>query len=213
VISPQRRIQFYSKGAKGFLLRILTIDDVSFWGAEALVNVVLALFIVTQIRGAGAIEVGFALTIRQLVLAAMSIPMGRILDRHKGLLDELYFLSLSGLLSGLSYFLLSFSGQIWQLYVLMGIVGAAHAINIAAWRTLFYSSIDQNERGETIGAYQTIMSVAGALLVGIGGILAENFGYRVIILIIAGMTTLGGFLPLLLKKVVTLGENTDIIKE
>ena len=202
MIQPQRKIQFYKHDKKGYILRMLTFDDVSFWGAEALMSVIFALYVVQNITGGSATHVGLSLTVRQIVIAFCSIPIGRFLDKHKGYVDEVYFLSIAGFLAGISYFFFAFSNSIWQLYILMAIIGLTHSLSMNAWRSLFYETVDKSERGETQGVYQSVMSVAGALLVGLGGIMADKFGYQTIIFIVSGMTIIGGFLPLMIKKMV-----------
>lgn len=197
------RIQFYIKNSKvGFLLRILTIDDVSFWGANSLISVILALFIVDNIAGATAINVGIGLMLRELTLAFLSIPVGKMFDRTKGLLDEVVFLSISGFLVGTSYILMSFSTQIWQLYALMILIGIGHAVNLNAWRILFYGSIHESERGQTIGVYQTVMSITIALILGIGGFIGERYGFNVVLILGGMMSVVGGVLPLFLREAI-----------
>ena len=200
--TKHKKIQFYKHSKKGFLLRLLTADDVSFWGANSLISVIFALFVVANIEQATAVDVGIALTIREITLAVLSIPIGRIFDKHKGLLDEVYFLSISGLLVGFSYILLSFSTQTWHLFCIMIIIGISHAINLNAWRTLFYGSIKQSERGETVGVYQTIFSISGALFLSIGGFIGDSYGSDVVLIAGGIISIIGGILPLYLKKII-----------
>lgn len=196
------KIQFYRHSKTGTILRALTVDDVAFWGADALISVVFALFVVSHIEGASATHVGLAITLRQLMIAFLSIPVGKFLDNHKGHLDEVQFLSMSGILAGLTYVVLGFSTEIWHLFASMAFIGIAHSLNLNAWRILFYGSIKNTERGETTGVYQTIMSVMGALIVGLGGFLADEYGYRAILWIGGFMTFIGGIIPLFLRDLV-----------
>ncbi len=196
-------IHFYRKNSKvGYLLRILTVDDVSFWGANSLISVIFALFVVENIVGATAVHVGIGLMLRELTLALLSIPVGRMFDRRKGLLDEVTFLSVSGFLVGTAYLLLSLSNQIWHLYAIMIVIGVSQAINLNAWRVLFYGSIQETERGETVGVYQTVMSITIALILGIGGFVGETYGFNVVLILGGFMAILGGILPLFLRKIV-----------
>ena len=193
------KIQFYKHNKVGFLLRILTLDDVAFWGASSLVSVIFALFIVANIQGASAVNVGIALTLQEIIKAILSIPIGKMFDRQKGFIDEIYFLSLSGFLVGLLYILLSFAATIPQLYLIMLFIGVSHAINLNAWRILFYGSIKNSERGETTGIYQTIFSVSGALILALSGFIADQYGFNVVLILGGVMSIIGGFLPLLLR--------------
>lgn len=200
--SKQHINQFYKQTKRGYILRILALDDVSFWGAERLISVIFALFIVNNIAGGSAAAVGIALMIRQLVVAFLSVPVGRLLDKHKGYIDEVYFLAFSGLLAGSAYILFGFADHLWQVYVLMGVIGIAHTLNLDTWRVLFYGLIQKNEQGETTGIYQTIMSISGALVFALGGLFADIYGYPTIIWIGAVMTMIAGIIPLLIKRLV-----------
>ncbi len=194
--------QFYRQTKRGHVLRALALDDVSFWGADRLISVIFALFIVSNITGGSATHVGIALMIRQLVIAFLSVPVGRLLDKHKGYIDEVYFLALSGILAGVAYIFLGFSTQLWQVYILMACIGVAHTFNLDTWRVLFYGLIKKGEQGETTGIYQTIMSVTGALILVIGGIVADKYGYSTIMWIGAVMTIIAGIIPLSIKHLV-----------
>jgi len=199
-IKHKQKIQFYRHTKNGYLLRLLTLDDMSFWGSSALMSIVFTLFVVAEIDGGSASVVGIAFMLRELTIALLSIPIGKVLDKIKGHLDEIYFLSASGMLVGIAYLLLGFSTQIWQVYILMIGIGITHALNINSWRILFYGSIKNNERGQTTGVYQTIMSITIAIILAVGGFIADTYGFRITLFIGAIITIAGGFIPLLLRK-------------
>ncbi|MCA9352654.1 MFS transporter [Patescibacteria group bacterium] len=198
----QGRNQFYKPTRRGYILRMLTLDDVTFWGADTFISVIFALFIVTNIEGGSATHVGLALTIRQLMVALFSVPIGKLLDKHKGYVDEVYFLAISGILAGCTYALFGFATELWHVYVLMVFVGISHTLNLDTWRVLFWGSIKKSERGETTGIYQTIMSITGALILALAGFLGDTYGYRFIIWIGSCMTMLAGLIPLFIKRFV-----------
>ena len=85
----------------------------------------------------------------------------------------------------------------------MIVVGVGNAIDLNAWRILFYGSIDEHERGQTVGIYQTIMSITTALILALGGFIGEKYGYNIVLIIGGLMSFTGGILPLFLRKIVT----------
>lgn len=181
------------------IIKTLTANDVSFWGADALIMVVLALFIVSFVKDATVLHVGIAFTINRAVGALAAIPLGRWFDAHKGYLDEVTALAGACLATGSLYVVLSFVTHVWQLYVIMFFLGIAYAINLSAWRILFYSHVHKEEFGQTVGVYQTAYSLGIALFMAIGGFAGERFGYDKVLLI-GGLLMMGGSsLPLLIR--------------
>lgn len=182
------------------IVRTLTSNDIIFWGADAFISVALALFVVTFIEGATILQVGIGLMIHRVVTALSSIPVGRFFDRHKGYLDEILGLSIACFASGMIYVLLSFSTQIWQLYLAMLCLGTFTAVNLSSWRIIFYSHISQEQIGQTLGVYQMLYSLGIGLFLVIGGFTGERYGYDRVLLYGGLLMMVGSTLPLLIKN-------------
>lgn len=195
-----------STTARTYIIRMLTANDVTFWGADAFVSVALALFVVTFIEGASVLNVGVALMIHRVVGAFAAIPIGRWFDKHKGHLDEVWGLSIACMLGGFTYILISFSTQIWQLYVAMFFLGIFSVINLASWRILFYSNVSSDQFGQTVGIYQTLYSLGIGMFMVIGGFVGEEFGYDEVLLLGGVFMVFGSVLPLLIKGYFTGGK-------
>ncbi|MEX0912967.1 MAG: MFS transporter [Candidatus Paceibacterota bacterium] len=181
------------------IVRILTGNDIIFWGADAFISVAIALFVVTFIEGATILNVGIALMIHRVVNAIASVPVGRFFDKHKGYLDEILGLTLACFASGFFYMLLSFSTQIWQLYLVMLFLGICSAINLSSWRIIFYSHINQEQIGQTLGVYQMLYSLGIGLFLAIGGFTGERYGFDRVLLIGGLLMMLGSTLPILIR--------------
>lgn len=187
------------------IIRILTGNDIIFWGADAFISVAIALFVVTFIEGATVLNVGIALMIHRVVNAIVSVPVGRFFDKHKGYLDEILGLSLACFLAGVMYILLSFSTQIWQLYLVMLCLGACTAVSLSSWRIVFYSHINQEQLGQTLGVYQMLYSLGIGLFLAIGGFAGERYGFDKVLLFGGLLMMAGSTLPLLIKNYFTEG--------
>lgn len=185
--------------ARTYIIRTLTANDVAFWGADAFVSVALALFVVTFIEGATVLNVGVALMIHRVVGAFAAIPIGQWFDKHKGHLDEVWGLSIACMLGGFTYILLSFATNIWQLYIAMFFMGIFSVINLASWRILFYSNVNSDQFGQTVGIYQTLYSLGIGLFMAIGGFVGEEFGYDEVLLLGGLFMVFGSVLPLLIR--------------
>lgn len=181
------------------IVKILTANDVTFWGADAFISVALALFVVSFIEGATVLNVGIALMIHRVVGAVAAIPIGRWFDKHKGYIDEVYGLSFACVSAGFVYILLSFSTQIWQLYLAMFFLGIIAVLNFASWRILFYSNIEKGQLGQTVGVYQMLYSFGIGLFLAIGGFAAEKFGYQWVLMMGGVIMVFGSMLPLMLR--------------
>jgi MFS family permease len=182
------------------IIKTLTANDVAFWGADGLISVVLALFIVSFIPGATVLNVGIALMINRTMSALAAIPLGRLFDKHRGHLDEVWGLALACFATGGIYLLLSFATAVWQLYVAMFFLGISYAVNLASWRILFYSNVRKREFGVEMGIYQTAYSFGVALFMAIGGFAGERFGYERVLMFGGLLMMCGSILPLLIRS-------------
>ena len=201
---PKHRLDFYQNSKRGNILRALTMNDITYWGSNSFIAVIFALFVIEFVDGGSATHVGLALMIYSGISAGMSIPVGRFFDLHKGYLDEIWGLSLASFVGGAIYIMLSFSTELWHLYVAMTIFGLVSAVNLTSWRIVFYNNIDKDEYGETVGIYQTIFSIGEGAALALGGFMGERFGFDVVVFWGGVVMILGGFLPLMLREYFTL---------
>lgn len=194
------RIHFYRNSRRGKILRALTASDISFWGTDAFISVVLVLYAIQFIPGGSATHVGFAFLGNRLINALCSLPIGRLFDRYRGYLDELWSLAFASFFTGLLYVTLSFASALWQLYAIMLVLGFLSAINLAAWRVIFYNTIAKKEYGQTVGVYQTFISISQGIALALGGYLGDRIGFDNVVLLGGIIIILGGFFPLAIVK-------------
>lgn len=177
------------KGKKSSVLSALTFNDAAFWGADVFVGVVFALFITQNIDGGTAIHVGLVFGLYRLIRAFAAILIGRYLDEHKGHVDEYYTLLVSGFVVGFTYIALFFSTELWHVYFGMAGIALGHALDISAWRILFYDNIPDESKGEVIGIYETTMQIVYGLAIVVAGFVGEIYGFEWAFLF-AGMITI-----------------------
>ncbi len=181
------------------IIRTLTANDIIFWGSDSFISVAMALFVVSFINDATILNVGIALMIHRVVNALTSVPIGRFFDKHKGYIDEVTGLSLACFSAGVIYILISFSTEIWQLYLAMLFLGLFSAINLSSWRILFYSHIGQGQIGQTLGVYQMLFSLGIGLFLAIGGFTGEVYGYDTVLMVGGFLMMFGSILPFLIR--------------
>lgn len=166
------------KGRKSPILSALTLNDAAFWGSDVFVGVIFALYITQNIEGGTAIHVGLVFGLYRAIRALAAIPIGQYLDDHKGHIDEYYTLLSSGLLVGGTYLALFFATDLWHIYVGMLAIGIGHALDVTAWRILFYSNVPEKNEGEVMGIYETVMQVVYGLAIIVAGFVGEIFGFE-----------------------------------
>ena len=184
---------------QGAISRILTMNDIFFWGGDAFISVVLALFIVTFIEGATVQHVGIAFMIRILVQAVCAIPIGKYFDAHKGLSDEVYGLTVTTFCCGLAHVLLGFATHMWEVYLAMAAIGVIVAFDHSSWRILFFSSVSRHYIGKLNGLHDTYYAVGLALCLVLAGFVGESIGYDKTIMAGGFFIMAGSFLPLMLR--------------
>ena len=182
----------------GKVLSALTLNDAAFWGADAFVAVVFALFI-TEYIGGSAVDVGLAFGLYRATRALLSIPVGQFLDQHKGHLDEYYTLMLSGAVTGFAYISMFYAFDMWHVYAGMILIGIGHTLNLSSWKILFYSNIPDGQEGSVIGVYETIMQVVYALAIIVAGFVGDTYGFQWT-MFYAGLATITASIVLIIVR-------------
>lgn len=194
-----RDIKLY-KGERSNVLSALTFNDAAYWGADLFVATTFALFVTQNIEGGTAIHVGIIYGLYRIVRALLALPIGRFFDRHRGYLDELWALAFSGLLVGSVYLVLFSATQLWQVYLCMIFIAVGHAMNIGSWTIIFYASMEQNQQGEVIGVYQTVMQIIYGMSAILAGFFGETYGFEWTMFIAGFLTILSGIAPLTVRS-------------
>lgn len=164
--------------------------------AGALFAPIFAIFVKDYIAGATLGTVGFAIALYALAKSVLQIPLSRFLDRHKGERDDFYALIAGAAVAVLYPFMLLIISKVWHLYVLEIASGLGDAALMGAYYSLFARHVDKNAEGFEWSLFSvggnTISSAIGA---GLGGILADKFGFSPLFLV-AGLVNLVVFFVL-----------------
>lgn len=182
------------------IAEVLTLNDVLYWGGDTFISVILALFVTQYIDGASASSVGIAYMIYRLTSSLSTSFIGRMFDSIKGYVDEMWALFAACIVAGITYIFLSFATQLWHLYLAMGIVGVCRAFDVTAWKMIFYTHLESDTKGRTIGTYDAIYGVAMGVIAALSGFVGEQYGFRVVILIAGIIIALGGIPVLSLRN-------------
>ncbi|MCC7290154.1 MFS transporter [bacterium] len=181
-------------------IRSLTLSDFGVWSGSNLIGVVFPLFVIGQIQGATVTDAGISTMIYLGIAALCNIPLGRFMDKHVGLKDELTLLAISNLVRGISLIALALTTSLYWLFILQAVLGIAKSMNTTSWRILFSRFLDKNNIGRSWGAYDTVMSIGFGIAAFLGGYLGENLGYNIVIFIGGIMSLISTFFPLMSFK-------------
>jgi len=199
-----RPVHIFRFSKYSHISEVLTLNDILFWGGDAFVSVIMALFVTQFIEGGTASTVGLSWMIYRLFSAVTTVPIGKFLDKHKGYVDEVWALLIVSLLAGIAYILLSFATQVWHLYLVMGTLGILRALDINAWKVVFFSHLETKAKGRTIGTYDAAFSIAIGAIYALAGFVGELYGFRLVVMLGGISIMLGGIPVLSLRKDKTL---------
>jgi len=125
----------------------------------------------------GSIE-NFGIAVGLVVLsgALTSFIVGRTSDKF----GRKPFLIIAGYSSAIMVFLYTVIGAIWQLYLLQIFNGLVLAIFETSEASFLGDITEKQKRGTAIGKYDSIIGIAEAIAIFMGGFLAGKFGFEIV---------------------------------
>lgn len=173
------------------IIRVLVLGDIMFFSAFGLIGPIFAVFITNQIAGATVATVGFAATINLLVRALLQMPIARYIDRHKGEKDDFKFMVAGSTLISVVPFIYLLVVTPWHLYLAQVVLGIGGALANPGWFAIFTRHIDKNKEGTEWTLENVGVGLAAAGTAAIGGVLAQNFGFHNLFLIVGILSLIG----------------------
>lgn len=159
-----------------------------------------AVFITQQIVGGSVAVVGFAITVYWVTKSLLQLFVARFIDKNHGEIDDFYFFLAGGFLNAVFVSLYYFASEVWHIYTLHFLVGAADAMLVPPFYAIFTRHIDRGREGFEWSLYSSFSLGAGtALGAGMGGILATLVGFRAVFLLTGFLTLIFTILLLFLR--------------
>lgn len=162
---------------------------------------VFAIFITGQIKGGSASVAGIATAVYWIIKSIVQLPVARFLDTTDGERDDFWALFWGYLLSGLIPFAYLFVSEPLHLYVVQGLFGLIMAWTVPAWYSIFTRHVDRSHVGFE-WSLESVLSVgiATAIASAAGGVIVDQFGFRVLFIAAGCISTLSSFGLLGLRK-------------
>ncbi|MBU2082232.1 MFS transporter [Patescibacteria group bacterium] len=184
------------------IIRVLVLGDIMFFSAFGLIGPIFAIFVTNQIVGATVATAGFAATINLLTRALLQMPVARYIDNHKGEKDDFRFMIAGSTLVSIVPFIYLFVSIPMHLYLAQVILGIGGALANPGWYAIFTRHIDKNKEGTEWSLENVSVGIAAAGAATIGGILAQNFGFHSLFLIVGVLSLLGVIIQISLYSTV-----------
>lgn len=173
------------------VVKLLVLSDFVLFFASGLLAPIFAVFILKTISGSSLQVIGLATTFYWIARTSTTVPLSRFLDRTDGERDEFYAMVIgSFLIASIPLFLLLVEKP-WHLYLVQFISGLSATLAVPAWRILFTDHIDVGRTGFEWSLEDVGVGVAMATSAYLGSILADRFGFTVVLVTLSILGYIG----------------------
>lgn len=167
----------------------MTLSDVVILGAGQLLAPVFAVFVAEEITGGNVSVVGLATALFFIAKSIAQVPAASIMDKIKGERDDfswLFYGSLAVPLMQLLYLVIDSPMELYAVQIVMGVITG---ITYPSYMAIFGRHIDSSHENMEWGIRFTLTDISAALGAMIGGFLAYNYGFSLLIV----ATSVAGF--------------------
>jgi MFS family permease len=174
------------------VIRTLVTADFFVSSGFAVFAPIFAVFVTQQIKG-GAIEVvGFGAAIAQVFKVGFQIPVAQYLDRNHGEYDDFISMIIGTAISVLVPFLYFFASTAFHIYLIQALYGIGLALAVPPWFAIFTRHIDKMQENFEWSLESVAIGISGAISAALGGIIAQQFGFRPVFIIGGLLALIGG---------------------
>ncbi len=189
-ISKKGKQKFFALET-GFVVKILSISDVFMISGLGLISPIFAIYITNNIKGAGVEVVGIAWMVYLLTKSLGQLITGQMIDRIKGEKDDFWAMVTGAFGASLVPIFYIFARTPFHIYLIQFFYGISQALAFPAWMAIFTRHINPERQGIEWGIYYTLVDLAGAAMVGLGGIIAGSLGFKPLFLGVSFLSFLG----------------------
>jgi len=169
------------------------LSEAFFWSAWNFVTPILAVFVVDTLPNGNVRTAAFGFTLYLLVRVITELLVSNYIkfqsDRKRMFTDMVGMVTLSA-----SYALIAVAPSILTFYIFFIIAGISFAISSPAKYSLFSINLGRSQASKTWGVYHAVTFTGMGIATALGGVIANQFGFKVLF-IIAGTLNLFGLLP------------------
>ena len=182
------------------LVRLLIASDMLIVGAIGMFSPLYALFVEQNVFGADELAIGLSISIFLVSRSILQIPLATLIDQIKGEKDDYYLLVIFSVLVGILHFGFLIIDSVWQLFIMQFLLGMFTAVTYPSYMDIFTRHIDKNMEGTEWGVYYTFVDLSSAALAALGGYIASQFGFDILIITISAVCIVGGLILIPIKR-------------
>lgn len=173
-------------------IKFLIFSDIFLFTGFGLIAPIFAIFINDDIAGGTISAAGIASFIFLITKSVIQIPFSKFVDKHD---HKIRFLIAGTILIALVPFIYISASHIYMIYVAQFLYGVAAGFAYPCWFGLFTLNLDKHHESFEWSIYGALVSIGTAISAAVGGIIAQNFGFRTAFAI-GGVLALGGAVTL-----------------
>lgn len=173
------------------IIRFLTISDIFMLSGWGLINPIFAVFVTNQVRGGNVEMAGLATMVFLLTKSLFQVPIAWIIDRKKGEIDDFWVMIIGSLIISLTAFFYIFARTVSHIFLIQFIAGFGTALSYPTWMAIFTRHVDNHREGFEWSIYYTTTDLGGALVAGLGGMIANYLGFQPLFLLVGFLSLLG----------------------
>ena len=182
------------------VIRVLVVSDLLGLSGLTLILPLFAVFFSNRIQGGNVEVAGIAYTVYLLTKSFTQLPLAYILDKTKGEIDDFNLMFLGSIIISFIPIFYLFIKTPLHLYLVQFIFGFGQALTFPSYMAIFTRHIDRDEEGTEWGFYYTVIDLAGAAAMAVGGAIAYNMGYKPFFITISLLSLASSFWLLAIKK-------------
>jgi len=163
---------------------------------------IFAVFVLQEIEAATLITVGVVSAIFFIVKSVIQIPVANFLDATRGEKDDFYTAMVGTILTAGAAFGFTLVESVPQLYFVQFLHALGFGIYIPAWLGMFSRHHDQNHDSLDWAFSSTAVGIATGVSGVIGSVLASQFGFDTVFIIVALFSLLTTVTLLFIPKLI-----------
>lgn len=167
------------------VIRNLIASDFLLQSGWGLIGPIFAIFITGQIRGGSLTTVGLIVAAYWIVKSIIQPFIARFMDIRQGEKDDFNYLFRGLIAANLVPLGYLFVSDIWQIFLLEMIRGAAMAFAVPSWYGIFTRHVDQGWEAFSWSIHSTSFGFAAGLAAAFGGIIATFLGFKAIFILVS----------------------------
>ena len=182
------------------VIEVLILSDMALLAGMGFLTPIFAIFLTQNIHGATIQTAGLAAGIYWVVNSLAMIPIGKYLDKREGERDDLLAVILGNILTALAALGYIFSREPWHIYLLQALYGFGMALNIPAYTAIFSRHLNKGKEAYSWGFWGAATGIVIGIAEGVGGIIAQRFGFNILFIAAAVIVLASAALLFLIYK-------------